>query len=67
MIQYIKCVADRLVRQLGYKDIYGEPNPFDWMEGISLLGKTNFFENRISQYKKADLSQSSNLIIDDDF
>jgi ribonucleoside-diphosphate reductase beta chain len=67
MTQYIKCVADRLIRQLGHDDIYGEANPFDFMENISLLGKTNFFENRPSQYKKLDLSTSSTFVYDDDF
>ena len=66
MSQYIRCVADRLVRQLGYDDIYGDENPFDFMENISLLGKTNFFENRVTQYKKIDLSNSS-FALDDDF
>ena len=67
MTQYIKFVADRLVRQLGYKNIYNVSNPFNFMENIALQGKTNFFESRVSQYKKADLSTSSNFTISDDF
>ena len=67
MTQYIKYVADRLVRKLGYKNIYNVNNPFDFMENIGLEGKTNFFESRVSQYKKADLSTSSNFVISDDF
>lgn len=61
MTQYIKFVADSLVRQLGYKNIYNETLPFEFMEHISLLGKNNFFENRTSQYKKADLTNSTSF------
>ncbi|GMH57600.1 hypothetical protein TrST_g3979 [Triparma strigata] len=53
MSQYIEFVADRLCRQLGVKNIYGTKNPFDWMDLISLQGKTNFFEKRVSEYQKA--------------
>ena len=42
-------------------------NPFDFMENISLEGKTNFFESRVSQYKKADLSNSSTFELSDVF
>ena len=47
MIQYIECVADRLLVALGTKKVYQSKNPFDWMEMISLQGKTNFFERRV--------------------
>jgi len=67
MSDYIKFVANKLVRDLGYNNIYKVENPFDFMENISLEGKTNFFESRISQYKKADLSKSSNFTILSDF
>jgi ribonucleoside-diphosphate reductase subunit M2 len=50
MSQYIEFVADRLVVQLGYNKIYKTENPFDFMEMISLDGKTNFFEKRVSDY-----------------
>ena len=50
MSQYIEFVADRLVVQLGYSKIYKTENPFDFMEMISLDGKTNFFEKRVSDY-----------------
>lgn len=53
MSQYIEYVADRLLRQLQYDTIYNVENPFDWMEAISLDGKTNFFEQRNSNYAKA--------------
>ena len=50
MSQYIEFVADRLVLQLGYDKIYNSTNPFDFMEMISLDGKTNFFEKRVGDY-----------------
>ena len=50
MSQYIEFVADRLVVQLGYEKIYNTANPFDFMEMISLEGKTNFFEKRVGDY-----------------
>ena len=52
MTQYIQFVADRLMTQFGEKPIYGAKNPFDWMENISLEGKTNFFEKRVGDYSK---------------
>lgn len=53
MCQYVEFVADRLVQQLGGSKIYSATNPFEWMEMISLQGKTNFFEKRVSDYHKA--------------
>jgi len=50
MGQYIEFVADRLCTQLGIKKIYNSNNPFDFMESISIEGKTNFFEKRVSDY-----------------
>ena len=50
MSQYIEFVADRLIVQLGYEKIYKTANPFDFMEMISLEGKTNFFEKRVGDY-----------------
>lgn len=50
MGQYIEFVADRLCVQLGIKKIYNSNNPFDFMENISIEGKTNFFEKRVSDY-----------------
>jgi ribonucleoside-diphosphate reductase subunit M2 len=50
MSQYIEFVADRLCMQLGIKKIYNVGNPFDFMESISIEGKTNFFEKRVSDY-----------------
>lgn len=54
MTQYIQFVADRLAVQLGYKKIYNVSNPFDFMDLISLEGKTNFFEKRVSEYSLAN-------------
>ena len=58
MTQYIQFVADRLCVQLGYKKIYNVTNPFDFMELISLEGKTNFFEKRIADYSLANKSNT---------
>ncbi len=53
MTQYIEFVADRLLVELGNEKIYNTANPFDFMEMISLQGKTNFFEKRVGEYQKA--------------
>jgi len=53
MSTYIKFVADRLLHELSCKKIYNVDNPFDFMENISLDGKTNFFERRVGDYQKA--------------
>lgn len=58
MKQYIKFVGDRLMMQLGYKKIYNVSNPFDFMENISVENKTNFFEDRVSNYSKAGVGGS---------
>jgi len=55
MQTYVEFVADRLLGVLGYEKIYKVKNPFDWMELISLQGKTNFFEKRVGDYQKAGL------------
>ena len=55
MAEYIEFVADRLLTQLGCPKIYNTKNPFDWMEAISMEGKTNFFERRVSEYQKANV------------
>ena len=55
MRQYIKFVADRLCHALGHEKIYDTKNPFEWMEMISLQGKTNFFEKRVGEYAKANV------------
>lgn len=53
MQQYIEFVADRLLVALGQQKVYNVTNPFDWMELISLQGKTNFFEKKVSDYQKS--------------
>jgi ribonucleotide reductase beta subunit family protein with ferritin-like domain len=75
MAQYIEFVADRLLQDLGYRPLFGSLNPFDWMDMISLEGKTNFFEKRVGEYQKSgvmaslqeDASQSKTLNFDADF
>ena len=59
MCQYIEFVADRLIVQFGYSKVYNSQNPFDFMDLISLQGKTNFFESRVSQYAKASVGKSN--------
>ncbi|KAE9395737.1 hypothetical protein BT96DRAFT_977879 [Gymnopus androsaceus JB14] len=53
MSQYIEFVADRLLTELGQQKVYNVQNPFDFMDNISLQGKTNFFERRVSEYSRA--------------
>nr|P0DSS8.1 RecName: Full=Ribonucleoside-diphosphate reductase small chain; AltName: Full=Ribonucleotide reductase small subunit; AltName: Full=Ribonucleotide reductase subunit 2; Short=RNR2 [Variola virus] len=69
MKTYIKFVADRLISELGFKKIYNVTNPFDFMENISLEGKTNFFEKRVGEYQKMGvMSQEDNhFSLDVDF
>lgn len=64
MSQYIEFVADRLVLQLGCDRIYNSENPFDWMETISLQGKTNFFEKRVADYQRPGLMASAAAAVD---
>jgi ribonucleoside-diphosphate reductase subunit M2 len=59
MCQYIEFVADRLLVALGNEKTYNVTNPFDFMDMISLQGKTNFFEKRVSDYSKAHINHSS--------
>jgi ribonucleoside-diphosphate reductase beta chain len=58
MCQYIEFVADRLLISLGCPKFYNATNPFDFMEMISLQGKTNFFEKRVAEYQKAGVRSS---------
>jgi ribonucleoside-diphosphate reductase subunit M2 len=60
MTQYIQFVADRLCLQLGYDKLYDVTNPFDFMELISLEGKTNFFERVVSDYSLANKTVNEN-------
>ncbi|GBE60288.1 ribonucleoside-diphosphate reductase small chain [Babesia ovata] len=55
MTQYIEFVADRLLQALGVPPVYKVKNPFDWMDLISVQGKTNFFEKRVGEYQKSGI------------
>eukprot|EP01114_Cavostelium_apophysatum_P005316 TRINITY_DN1614_c0_g1_i1.p1 TRINITY_DN1614_c0_g1~~TRINITY_DN1614_c0_g1_i1.p1 ORF type:complete len:361 (-),score=117.08 TRINITY_DN1614_c0_g1_i1:102-1184(-) len=59
MSQYIEFCADRLLVALGQPKVYNATNPFEWMELISLQGKTNFFERRVSEYQKPGVAMST--------
>ena len=71
MAQYIRFVADHLLQTLGVPKIYNETNPFDWMDLISVDGKTNFFEKRVGEYAKAGVggnkSSDNVFTLDADF
>jgi ribonucleoside-diphosphate reductase beta chain len=72
MSQYIEFVADRWLGELGYNKIFNTTNPFDFMEMISLQGKTNFFEKRVGDYQKSGVltsteNNASAFSLDDDF
>jgi ribonucleotide reductase beta subunit family protein with ferritin-like domain len=69
MKEYIKFVADRLIVQLGYEKLYNSRNPFPFMDRINLEHKTNFFENRESNYSKANVGQKNahEFSIDEEF
>ncbi len=59
MSQYIEYVADRLLVELGNEKVYNVNNPFDFMDLISLQGKTNFFEKRVAEYQKAGVANGA--------
>lgn len=61
MSQYIRFVADRLCVQFGYEKIYNVQNPFDFMEMISLEGKTNFFERKVSEYALSNKGSTEDM------
>ena len=71
MQQYIEFVADRLLVELGNEKVFNAANPFDFMEMISLQGKTNFFEKRVGEYQKAGVlnkdKDQSKFTLDADF
>ena len=74
MTQYLEFVTDRLLIELGCSKIYNATNPFDFMEMISLQGKTNFFEKRVAEYQKAGVmkdkkedTNSRSISFDEDF
>ena len=71
MREYIEYVADHLLSQLGFAKEYNTATPFDWMELISLQGKTNFFEKRVGEYQKSGVTggsgSMSTFALDEDF
>ncbi len=60
MQQYIEFVADRLLNEFGNDKVYNSTNPFDFMDMISIQGKSNFFEERVSEYQKSGLLEGLN-------
>lgn len=70
MGQYIEFVADRLLVELGNDRVYNASNPFDFMDMISIQGKTNFFEKRVGEYQKAGVlagKENQAFSLDEDF
>lgn len=71
MTQYLEYVTDRLLVELQCEKEYNVSNPFDFMDMISLQGKTNFFEKRVSEYQKAGVlntdSEGQKISFDADF
>lgn len=69
MAQYIEFVADRLLVELGNEKVFNATNPFDFMEMISIQGKTNFFEKRVGEYQKAGVlnNDDQTFSLDEDF
>ncbi|VXB23157.1 Ribonucleoside-diphosphate reductase [Flavobacterium sp. 9AF] len=71
MTQYLEFVTDRLLVELGCERVYNASNPFDFMDMISLQGKTNFFEKRVAEYQKAGVmnndSEAGKISFDADF
>ena len=70
MSQYIEFVADRLLLELGNEKVYNATNPFDFMEMISIQGKTNLFEKRVGEYQKSGVLNNDadqTFTIDEDF
>lgn len=70
MQQYIEFVADRLLGELGCEKVYNATNPFDFMDMISIQGKTNFFEKRVAEYQKAGVlnsGENQSFSLDEEF
>ena len=70
MQQYIEFVADRWLAELDYSKMFNTTNPFDFMEMISLQGKTNFFEKRVGDYQKAGVlagKEAQKFSLEEDF
>jgi ribonucleotide reductase beta subunit family protein with ferritin-like domain len=67
MNTYVEFVADRLLEQLGCSKVWNSKNPFDWMETLSLEGKTNFFEKRVGDYSKHMAVDGDSVRFDEEF
>lgn len=68
MSEYIEFVADRLLKQCGYSPVWNvQQCPFDWMQNISLEGKTNFFEKRVGEYSKHIIEEGDRVCFDAEF
>lgn len=67
MSEYIEYVADRLLKQCGFSPVWNSAQPFDWMQNISLEGKTNFFEKRVGEYSKHIIEEGDRVRFDADF
>jgi ribonucleoside-diphosphate reductase beta chain len=71
MTQYLEFVADRLLVELGCDREYNTTNPFDFMDMISLQGKTNFFEKKVAEYQKSGVmntdGEAQKISFDADF
>jgi len=67
MCEYIEYVSDRLLVQLGYERLYSTKNPFSFMDSISLDGKTNFFEQRVTEYNRSEQIETGNMETLDEF
>ena len=70
MTQYLEFVTDRLLVELNCEKVYNVKNPFDFMEMISLEGKTNFFEKRVGEYQKSGVAGATGkgeIRFDEDF
>lgn len=61
MVKYVQCTADTLLEELGYSKYYNVEDPFPWMASISLPNKTNFFERKVTEYKKSIQGEESHI------
>jgi len=66
MLQYVRFIIDRFLVSMDYDKLYGDKNPFEWMEMISLTGKTNFFEKRVGEYAKNMSAPVTEVTVDVD-
>jgi ribonucleotide reductase beta subunit family protein with ferritin-like domain len=67
MCTYIEFVSDRIMKQLGFSPVWNSECPFDWMQNISLEGKTNFFEKRVGDYSRHLPEEGDSVRFDEDF